>query len=470
MARKANLIRRLIDRDVIQLDAGDLLFSTLEIPELLREQSQVQAGYLLRSMDLLRHDAAVPGEKDFSLGFRVFETLRKKTQVQFVAANLKLRSGQKYLEPHLLIHRGLKVGVIGVVGAKLKWPKELRVTSAIQAVRKEIKQLKAKKADTIIVLSHQGFDDDVELAKSVSGIDVIVGGHTQSFLQTPVHEGRTLILQSSFKNQYVGVLPLSRPLKEEDYQLKGLDAGYDSPVQAPSEMDQLVREFKEAIARLNSLREIGLHAQTSASHPSAPAREASYQTFPQCAQCHLKQFDFWRKTPHFHALSALVQKNQESNKECLQCHTLGLGEVRGFSAIEQLGEFKNPEGVPESQAKRLTGAEWASFLDRVARAKSVDDSIDVPFSVSRSVPVRQAMQSLKRVWALPQCESCHQAGGEHPFSGAYSKVVQSTACLKCHTQERAPSWYKGGQPDSELIQTKLKAMTCPAGELSESVD
>lgn len=468
MARKANLVKRLPDSDVIQVDAGDLLFSTLDVPEMLKQQSKVQARYLLKSMDLLHHDATVPGEKDFSLGLKTFQELRKATRVQFLAANLTLRSGQKFLEPHLLIQRGSRVALIGVVGSQLRWPKELRVSSAVEAVRREVAWAKSQKADAIVVLSHQGFDEDVQLARTVTGIDVIVGGHTQSFLQKPVMQGKTWILQSSFKNQYIGVLPLRRPLDENQYQLIGLDAGYDSPAETPSEMDRLVKEFKESVARLNALREKNLQAQVEPSMGSD--QKASFQTFPQCAQCHLKQFDFWRKTPHFRALHALVEKGQENNKECLSCHTLGLGQPGGFSELSQLGEWKQVDGADHPKTATPTVKDWSSFLTRVGEAKSIQDSIQVDFPVSRSMPVRQAIASLGKHWALPQCESCHQPGGDHPFSGNYRKTVQSQACLKCHTQERAPSWYKEGQPDLTLIQTKMKAVACPAGEFSETTD
>src|SRR4051794_9102822 len=68
MVRKANLLKKLKDPFVVQVDAGDLLFSSLELPELLAQQAEVQAGYLLKSMDQVHHDAVVPGEKDFALG------------------------------------------------------------------------------------------------------------------------------------------------------------------------------------------------------------------------------------------------------------------------------------------------------------------------------------------------------------------------------------------------------------------
>src|SRR5262249_49529813 len=158
-----------------------------------------------------------------------------------------------------------------------------------------------------------------ELAKKVPGIDLVIGGHTQSFFQTPVKAGPATIYQSSFRNQYVGVIQL--PPQDSSYKLIGLDAGYDSAVQAPGAMDDLVKEFKTSSAELNSRGEV-----FSRVNKGEPAHVAKYQTFARCAECHLKQFDFWRKTAHANALSPLMDKDQFLNKECLTCHTVGLGD------------------------------------------------------------------------------------------------------------------------------------------------
>ncbi len=59
-------------------------------------------------------------------------------------------------------------------------------------------------ADLFVVLSHQGLEADQKLAKAVPGIHLIVGAHTQSFLQEPIQVGETWIVQASFRNQQVG--------------------------------------------------------------------------------------------------------------------------------------------------------------------------------------------------------------------------------------------------------------------------
>lgn len=89
---------------------------------------------------------------------------------------------------------GNKYGIIGLVPPDLKEHVKLQehlpdlnvetnFDNAIEEVKKEVKNLQAKGINKIIVLSHSGYNNDVKLAKSVSGIDVILGAHTHNLLE-----------------------------------------------------------------------------------------------------------------------------------------------------------------------------------------------------------------------------------------------------------------------------------------------
>lgn len=472
MVRKANLLKRLGDPStILQLDAGDLLFSTNLIPDALQAQSALQASYVLKAHDLLAHDAAVPGEKDFALGFERFEKLRKESEIRYLAANLVKKNGSQYLEPSRIFEKKqkdgkkLKIAVIGIVGESLDWPKELKTTSAIESAKEQVSKLR-KKADIVILLTHQGLEKDQALAAAVPGIDVIVGGHSQSFLQTPISVGSTRIYQSSFRNQYIGVQPLQPPpIDVESHQLLGLDPGYDDPAAAePSRMAALVSEFKKKVAELN-VQEATLVQASTPSKSDGP----KFQTFPQCAECHLKQFEFWRKTQHAKALVPLIEAKQAQNKECLSCHTLGLGDPEGFDLVTRLAERRKTEanGILAEGTEPMPIDELDGYLRSVHQAKSLKD----PVKLTRNgppQPLHRSLGGLGKVWTPVQCENCHQPGRDHPFGGAYSKAVQKESCLKCHTAERAPEWYTGSQkqPDWAKIEKKRAMITCPSGDLA----
>ena len=57
-------------------------------------------------------------------------------------------------------------------------------TYEIEAVKVEVQQLRADGIKIILVLSHAGYEMDLRIAAEVEGIDVIVGGHSHTFLYT----------------------------------------------------------------------------------------------------------------------------------------------------------------------------------------------------------------------------------------------------------------------------------------------
>jgi 5'-nucleotidase len=64
-------------------------------------------------------------------------------------------------------------------------------------------------ADLIVVLSHLGLDGDRALARAVDGIDLIVGGHSHTFLERPETVDGALIVQAGAKGQVLGRLDLT---------------------------------------------------------------------------------------------------------------------------------------------------------------------------------------------------------------------------------------------------------------------
>lgn len=71
-----------------------------------------------------------------------------------------------------------------------------------------VDEVRAKGADLVVVLSHNGFDVDRQMASRVSGIDVILTGHTHDALPEPVIVGETLLIASGSHGKFVTRLDL----------------------------------------------------------------------------------------------------------------------------------------------------------------------------------------------------------------------------------------------------------------------
>ncbi|MFS4583015.1 thiosulfohydrolase SoxB [Phaeobacter sp. C3_T13_0] len=81
-----------------------------------------------------------------------------------------------------------------------------------------VDEVRAEGADVVVVLSHNGFDVDKKMADVVSGIDVILSGHTHDALPEPVLVGTTHIIASGSNGKFVSRVDLD----VRDGQLMGL--------------------------------------------------------------------------------------------------------------------------------------------------------------------------------------------------------------------------------------------------------
>ncbi|HEV8096252.1 MAG TPA: thiosulfohydrolase SoxB [Burkholderiales bacterium] len=75
-------------------------------------------------------------------------------------------------------------------------------------LQKKIEEARAKGAQIVVLLSHNGMDVDLKLARRARGIDVILGGHTHDGVPAPVRVGETLVTNAGSHGKFVAVLDL----------------------------------------------------------------------------------------------------------------------------------------------------------------------------------------------------------------------------------------------------------------------
>ncbi len=141
-------------------------------------------------LNLLGIDAMTFGNHEFDKGQGFIEKFVNKITFPITSANIDFRliplTAQK-VQPYVIKnYNGERVAIIGVTtentpivsnpGANIKF-NDVKVS-----VAKKIDELKSKGINKFIVISHIGYDEDIKLAQSVSGIDVIVGGHSHTLL------------------------------------------------------------------------------------------------------------------------------------------------------------------------------------------------------------------------------------------------------------------------------------------------
>jgi len=219
IARRAMLVKELRKQlgNVLLLDAGDVFQGT---PYFNRYKGALD--YQLMSM--VGYDAATLGNHDFDNGVDGLVAAMAQAKFPFVNCNFEMKGAPalaKHVQPWLVKSMpGVKVGITGVcVDFKgLVAPKNHEGVvwlDPIEALKPVIKLLRdQEKVDMVVLLSHLGHDlkgtalDDLTLAAKLPGIDVIIGGHSHTFLEEPVRikneGGETLIFQVGFGGVNLG--------------------------------------------------------------------------------------------------------------------------------------------------------------------------------------------------------------------------------------------------------------------------
>ena len=200
---------------VIVLSAGDINTGVPE-SDLLYAEPDVQL------MNLIGYDAMELGNHEFDKPRKVLTQQQEWAKFPFICANaVKKDTGEPLVKPYLIKeYDGLKVAILGLITDQvpiLVLPDhiaDLTFKNPIDVAKEMVPGLKAE-ADIVVVLSHLGMHKgggseigDIELAKAVPEIDVIVGGHTHSKLTAPKRVGNTIIVQAGAYSEYAGRLDL----------------------------------------------------------------------------------------------------------------------------------------------------------------------------------------------------------------------------------------------------------------------
>ncbi len=197
VSRRAALIEtiRKENSNVLLLDAGDIFQGT--------PYFNYYGGELeLILMSMMNYDLATLGNHDFDNGLEGFLSQKHHASFDFVNANYDFKNTilDTQIKPYKIFNKaGIKVGVFGL-GIELaglvdkKNYKETVYNNPVDIALDVVKKLKnEEKCDLIICLSHLGYkykDDenkisDLKLATLTRDIDLIIGGHTHTFLDKP---------------------------------------------------------------------------------------------------------------------------------------------------------------------------------------------------------------------------------------------------------------------------------------------
>lgn len=200
VARRARLVEsiRAENPNTLLLDAGDIFQGT--------PYFNYYGGELeFKLMSMLKYDAATLGNHDFDNGVEGLYAQLPHAKFKFVSANYDFSNTllDGHVKPYTIFKKqGIKIGVFGL-GINLDGLviqtlyKETKYLDPIEIARDMSRVLKEEKqCDLVICLSHLGYNyrdaedmvSDLIVSRQTENIDLIIGGHTHTFLPKPTIE------------------------------------------------------------------------------------------------------------------------------------------------------------------------------------------------------------------------------------------------------------------------------------------
>lgn len=256
---------RALNPDVLLIDAGDAVQGTMYFT--------IYKGEVEYSMlDLLGYDAAIVGNHDFDNGMNQLAKELRNSKTNWITSNYDLTGApalDSIFKPYIIKeYEGKKIGILGInlvpegMIAKGNYDGVVYL-DAYETANKTAAKLRELGADYVIAVTHIGYDgavdpSDVRLAAASHGIDLIIGGHSHSFIDPKAPstdryywrhanaDGDTIgVVQAGSRGAYLGQVNLNLDNGHMDYSIIPVDSTFDS--RADSSLVAVIDRYRSAV-------------------------------------------------------------------------------------------------------------------------------------------------------------------------------------------------------------------------------
>ncbi len=217
--------------DALFLDAGDIFQGTLF-------WTQHKERMPMDLIDAMGYQAITAGNHEFDDGWATWLRLAEKVKTPVVAANVSFDSrsatgagpATDAILPYVVLERnGRKIGIVGLVTESVPETSSpgpgISFSDAHKAMEAAVEKLTAQNVNIIIALAHLGLENERILARTVNGVDIVVGAHSHSMLSNThdTVEGPYPVVEKTPDGKPVLVVTASTACTY----LGRLDAGFD---------------------------------------------------------------------------------------------------------------------------------------------------------------------------------------------------------------------------------------------------
>ncbi len=219
-------------------------------------------------MNTLQYDGMTVGNHEFDDGPVVLRQFIDNVNFPVVMSNADVSKepalANKIMKSTVVEKAGEKYGIIGLTPqdtSELASPgKNISFSDPVAAVQAEVDELSAQGIKRIVVLSHSGYEVDKRVAAETTGVDVIVGGHSNTFLSNtsedaagpyPTMVGDTAIVQAYAYGKYLGELAVTFNDEGEVVEAVGEPVTIDGSI---GEDEDILARVAELAQPLDSIR------------------------------------------------------------------------------------------------------------------------------------------------------------------------------------------------------------------------
>ena len=245
------------EKNVLYVIAGDMLQGSII-------DSEYKGLSTIEIMNFLAPDMVALGNHEIDYGLPHLLFLEKVANFPIVNANLYIKKYNKRLmNPYKIINKdGFDILFTGILTEKvmdsLKQDSLIGSFVTLEEASSEVGKIcnayKNDDIDLTILLTHIGYESDLELAKMLKpewGVDMIIGGHSHTILDKPAKVNNILIAQAGVGTDQIGRFDITvddetNSIVDYKWELIPIQEGLAEP---DKQMEEFINSFKDVVDR-----------------------------------------------------------------------------------------------------------------------------------------------------------------------------------------------------------------------------
>jgi 5'-nucleotidase len=245
------------EENVLYVISGDMVQGSLI-------DSEYKGISTIEIMNYLAPDVVALGNHEFDYGLPHLLFLEKMANFHIVNANLYIsKYNKRLMQPYIILNKaGFDILFTGVITEKvmdaIKQDELISSFVTLEEASREVGRIcnayKNDDIDLTILLTHIGFESDVQLANLLKlewGVDIIIGGHSHTIMEQPANENNTLIAQAGVGTDQIGRFDIvvddaANSIIDYTWQLIPIDENLAEP---DVSLQEYINSFQETIER-----------------------------------------------------------------------------------------------------------------------------------------------------------------------------------------------------------------------------